>query len=64
MSGSQDSEFIRIMSVVMGLLVLFTVVIMVLANVISPTVDNSADPLVVQMMQEQLGPIGQSRVSE
>lgn len=64
MHESQDLVFIRTMSVVLGLLVLFTVAIMVLANTLSPAIDNASDPVVVNMMQGQLGPIGQSRVSE
>ncbi len=64
MHGNEDAVFIRIMSIVLGLLVMFTLVIMILANMLSPTVDNASDPLVMNMMQVQLGPVGQSRVSE
>jgi hypothetical protein len=64
MHGNDDAVFIRTMSIVLGLLVMFTLVIMILANSLSPAVDNSSDPLVMNMMQTQLGPIGQSRVSE
>ncbi len=64
MEASQDAVLIKIMGMVLGLLVMFTLAIMILANSLSPTVDNASDPLVINMMQTQLGPVGQSRVSE
>lgn len=64
MTGDQDALFLRMFSIVLGALIAFTLAIIVLANVFSPRSDSSADPLVVDMMKRQLGPVGQSRVGD
>ena len=62
MSTHDDSVFFRVFAVVLGALVIFTLFIMIVANVLSPDSQRFGDPVVQQMLQEQLGPIGRSRL--
>ena len=64
MSHQNDSAFLKTFTVVLGALVLFTVFIMVMANMFSPRTDALADPLVAAQQQERIMPVGKSRVAE
>lgn len=64
MEQLDDASFFRTFVMVLAGLVVFTVFIMVIANVFSPAFDAMADPLVAAQQQERIMPIGQSRVAE
>ena len=64
MSHQNDSSFFKTFGVVLGALVVFTVFIVVMANMFSPRSDTMADPLVVAQQQERIMPVGKSRVAE
>lgn len=64
MSHQNDSGFAKTFGAVLGALVLFTIFILVVANVYSPRADAMADPLVAAQQQERIMPVGKSRVAE
>ncbi|MEM7258439.1 MAG: hypothetical protein AAF404_13760 [Pseudomonadota bacterium] len=64
MSHQNDSSFFKTFGVVLGALVVFTVFIIVMANMFSPASDAMADPLVAAQQQERIMPVGQSRIAK
>ncbi len=64
MSENEDKGYLVMFGAVFGALVLFTAIIMVLANMISPPSATSEDPLVAAQLKERLMPIGQSRIEQ
>ena len=53
-----DNQFATTMMMVLGVLVAFTVVIMVIANVLIPDTDYSEDNLVQGNIEQRISPIG------
>jgi cytochrome c5 len=53
-----DKQFATTMMMVLGVLVAFTVVIMVIANVLMPETDYSEDSLVQGNIEDRISPIG------
>ena len=53
-----DNQFATTMMMVLGVLVAFTVVIMVIANVLMPDTDFSEDNLVQGNIEQRISPIG------
>ncbi len=54
----KDNQFATTMMVVLGVLLVFTVVIMVIANVLIPDTDYSEDNLVQGNIEQRIEPVG------
>ncbi len=57
-----DFNFYKPFLWVLGLLLVFTFLIGMLANMVSPPTDRSSDQLVLNSIKKQISPVGQSRV--
>ncbi len=66
MSKEQDSGFFKMFLIVLGALVVFTIVIMALANKISGSSDEArtADPQLQRIIARHLAPIGSVRIAK
>ncbi len=58
-----DSAFFKTFGVVIGALVLFTLFCIVVANMLSPGVDYSNDPVVQGALRDRVGAVGKSRIA-
>lgn len=58
----QDAGLYKSFAMVLGALVLFTLLIIVIANIFSPTTDYSNDPLIANSVKKQIEPVGRSNV--
>ncbi len=58
-----DNQFATTMMMVLGVLVAFTVIIMVIANVLIPDTDYSEDNLVQQNIEQRINPVGQLAIA-
>lgn len=64
MSGQPESTPYLMFAIVLGALVVFTFIIMIMANNFSPLADPLTDPLVAAQQQERLMPVGKSRIAD
>ena len=62
--SQQDAGLYKSFALVLGALVLFTLLIIVIANIFSPSTDYSADPLIADTVKKQIEPVGRSNVRE
>ena len=60
--SQQDTGLYKSFAAVLGALVVFTLLIIVIANIFSPPTDHSSDPLVASNIKKQIEPIGRSNV--
>lgn len=60
--SQQDTGLYKSFAVVLGALVLFTLFIIVIANIFSPSTDYSEDPLIANSVKNQIQPVGRSNV--
>ena len=60
--SQQDTGLYKSFAAVLGALVVFTLLIIVIANIFSPPTDHSSDPLIASNIKKQIEPIGRSNV--
>ncbi len=58
----QDTGLYKPFAIVLGALVVFTLFIIVMANIFSPSTDYSKDPLIANSIKNQIEPVGRSNV--
>ena len=60
--SQQDTGLYKSFAAVLGALVVFTLLIIVIANIFSPPTDHASDPLVASNIKKQIEPVGRSNV--
>ena len=58
-----DNQFATTMMMILGVLVAFTIFIMVIANVLIPDTDYSEDNLVQENIEQRINPVGQLAIA-